>query len=808
MPHSKLLASFIQSGNVMERMRVPTPPPAAVQIIPLPLPFANNGAYLGASTYSNSSPPVRATVVSRNDSGAGSCDNSDCNHQTSDGLANSSAPTTSGLARYTGGGLSLYHPNFQRQQQQQQDSPAAPNNAPATTAGHSPLPLDASGSNTNLHAGTNQPSYFSNKQPSPHSVYTYHSAQQLTPSNTVTTMGSANLNSFTTPDMAAALADARALDPEAFGAWDHLSLGHPSAIIAAPPTPPVELSMPSAVTTLDAIRHPTDNSLLESMQQLTLYWHPFCYENPSLDEVGTRAQVEARYLPLFALEPPAISVEAYLKRLIENMRCSSEAYIYALCLIHKISRKGAARFGGPDAANGGGAGAPTRAAFYKDLPVTIPVTTRSIHRLLLTALVVAAKMRDDKYYSTAHYANVGGVGKEDLLTMESTFLQLLGFDATVRPEHYCDMVYSIRQHCSTLMHLDHVAWAGPAWAEIIKSIAIPSLDALKREMTAQAEGERAEWNSQQQRKAKREQQQRSQIGAPLHLLTLAMAVNNNSNSENINITHMNNISTGSISDQYVAVSASVSSTATTRHHQAITASKLYPASATLMTPTASTSIGYPNTHEHSTTGIQTITAGKSSLPTFDVNISGQSQGHHSGSYINSSNHPISRFGNFLQPTGLQQPTSGPGQQPLPPIPAQVVIREVAALPGSSIGLLSSGSSAQLPALNGSGSEATNFSYSVSGNSGNSCSVNHASNASGSNQQFTSSSVVTGVAHQNKDSHHHPSLGPKDPQPTNTNPVTYQAPPAAQPTNGGFVWGVMRHPSMGTASALQGHQHKY
>ena len=51
----------------------------------------------------------------------------------------------------------------------------------------------------------------------------------------------------------------------------------------------------------------------------------------------------------------------------------------------------------------------TRQSFYPDLVTTIPVTTRSIHRLLLTALVVSAKMRDDKYYSTAHYAKVGGV---------------------------------------------------------------------------------------------------------------------------------------------------------------------------------------------------------------------------------------------------------------------------------------------------------------------------------------------------------------------------------------------------------------
>ena len=37
------------------------------------------------------------------------------------------------------------------------------------------------------------------------------------------------------------------------------------------------------------------------------------------------------------------------------------------------------------------------------------MTSLTVHRLLITAVMLAAKLMDDKYYNNAYYAKIGGV---------------------------------------------------------------------------------------------------------------------------------------------------------------------------------------------------------------------------------------------------------------------------------------------------------------------------------------------------------------------------------------------------------------
>ena len=52
----------------------------------------------------------------------------------------------------------------------------------------------------------------------------------------------------------------------------------------------------------------------------------------------------------------------------------------------------------------------------------IQVNSLTVHRILLTSVVLAAKTYDDNFYTNTHYARVGGVPVEELNSLELKFL--------------------------------------------------------------------------------------------------------------------------------------------------------------------------------------------------------------------------------------------------------------------------------------------------------------------------------------------------------------------------------------------------
>lgn len=70
----------------------------------------------------------------------------------------------------------------------------------------------------------------------------------------------------------------------------------------------------------------------------------------------------------------------------------------------------------------------------------IQVCNASCHRLFVIALVMASKYYEDRYFSNAYYAKVGGVSVREINKLERCFLQLLDWQLSVQPEEYS--VYS------------------------------------------------------------------------------------------------------------------------------------------------------------------------------------------------------------------------------------------------------------------------------------------------------------------------------------------------------------------------------
>lgn len=104
-----------------------------------------------------------------------------------------------------------------------------------------------------------------------------------------------------------------------------------------------------------------------------------------------------------AASPPEITVREYLNRLVQYADCSQECYVMA--------------------------------AIYSDR-VGMAITPANVHRLLLAGLVLAAKWRDDFYFSNDFYSLVGGVSLTEVNRLELELLDRVNWRAHVTEQQY------------------------------------------------------------------------------------------------------------------------------------------------------------------------------------------------------------------------------------------------------------------------------------------------------------------------------------------------------------------------------------
>lgn len=106
--------------------------------------------------------------------------------------------------------------------------------------------------------------------------------------------------------------------------------------------------------------------------------------------------------------PPAMSLRDYADRIATYFCCSDACFVLSLMYIKQI----------------------------KEQHFDFEVNWLNVHRLLVTALVVAAKFHDDTCYSIEYYAEVGGLTASDLSIMEVAFLDMVSWKLAVLPESF------------------------------------------------------------------------------------------------------------------------------------------------------------------------------------------------------------------------------------------------------------------------------------------------------------------------------------------------------------------------------------
>ncbi|MBA0832024.1 hypothetical protein Goarm_016440 [Gossypium armourianum] len=98
------------------------------------------------------------------------------------------------------------------------------------------------------------------------------------------------------------------------------------------------------------------------------------------------------------LRVPTISIQQYIDRIFKYARCSPSCFLVAYIYLDRFGQQ-----------------------------TDVQLTSRNVHRLLITSVMVAAKFIDDTYFNNAYYARVGGISTAELNRLEMKFLLSLDF---------------------------------------------------------------------------------------------------------------------------------------------------------------------------------------------------------------------------------------------------------------------------------------------------------------------------------------------------------------------------------------------
>jgi len=112
---------------------------------------------------------------------------------------------------------------------------------------------------------------------------------------------------------------------------------------------------------------------------------------------------DAHVTRFHALRTPSITIKYYLERISKYTICSEEVFTIALIYIDRLIKR-----------NGNAL-----------------VNSVTIHRLLITSIMLGAKFFDDHYYNNAHFGKVGGVSCMEMNLLEIEFLFLINFNLSV-----------------------------------------------------------------------------------------------------------------------------------------------------------------------------------------------------------------------------------------------------------------------------------------------------------------------------------------------------------------------------------------
>eukprot|EP01065_Artemidia_motanka_P042441 TRINITY_DN569_c1_g3_i1.p1 TRINITY_DN569_c1_g3~~TRINITY_DN569_c1_g3_i1.p1 ORF type:complete len:308 (+),score=102.91 TRINITY_DN569_c1_g3_i1:212-1135(+) len=131
-------------------------------------------------------------------------------------------------------------------------------------------------------------------------------------------------------------------------------------------------------------------------------YHSLCVQND-----GQKDPVPADMRAFCSSQPPAMSVNDFIVRLCKYGHCSPETFVVMIIFLERCLERS-----------------------------SCPVNSKTFLRLILGSFVVAAKLRDDVYYTNAYYASIGGLTTGHVNAMEIALLRSIDWDVGVAQEEF------------------------------------------------------------------------------------------------------------------------------------------------------------------------------------------------------------------------------------------------------------------------------------------------------------------------------------------------------------------------------------
>ncbi|KAA8496513.1 Cyclin-P3-1 [Porphyridium purpureum] len=132
---------------------------------------------------------------------------------------------------------------------------------------------------------------------------------------------------------------------------------------------------------------------------------------------------ERSLLAFYSSEVPPVSIREYVDRLARYACCSPSCMIVALIFVRRACERYRDRC---DEAS-----MPRVSGAENEL-----LSSHTVHRLLISAIILAAKMNDDVFYQNSFYAEIGGISVMEMNTLELEMLSLLNFRLLVDADEY------------------------------------------------------------------------------------------------------------------------------------------------------------------------------------------------------------------------------------------------------------------------------------------------------------------------------------------------------------------------------------
>lgn len=188
---------------------------------------------------------------------------------------------------------------------------------------------------------------------------------------------------------------------------------------------------------LDMITHVLD-TIVSEYDRLYPETHSGLPLNEPPDISPEARSFRSHVLSFHGCNIPAISIQAYLLRLLKYCPATSEIFISQLVYFDRINRRAEKLMQNRETQRAAAPGTATK-LFWLD--------SYNIHRLIVAGVTVAAKFFSDIFYKNTRYAKVGGVPFKELNYLELQFLVLTDFNLLITVEElqqYADFLLNFR----------------------------------------------------------------------------------------------------------------------------------------------------------------------------------------------------------------------------------------------------------------------------------------------------------------------------------------------------------------------------